>query len=319
MIRAQQFYRMLLEHADSQDLVDEVILGLTWTLCRSGQHLGLAMSPELQSRTLPWAGSLRGRPLRELAAWVEHWDPYQSSVGMAAINAVINSESELPARARVLDGQWPGNLAVFEHFLPYLKGQRVVVVGRYPGMDQYLNGIDVSVLEMSPSAGDFPSQAAEYLLPEADWLFLSGTTIANKTFPRLTELARNTTVVLMGPTVPWLEDLADYGVDYLAGVLPQNPELIRQTVMEGGGTRLFDGPVRYGLIDLASSELGWLDNAIDDLVSRRNQMLRVMAASHLSNLEHQAYLKILAQLDSELLELERRHRQMWGHNKLVAG
>lgn len=314
MTQTQAFYRILLDYVEDGMVADDVMLGQTWTYCRSGDAIGLAMSPGMSTRTLPWAGTLRGRPLRELAGWVQQWDPFQSSIGMAAINCAINRQSAVLDNARILTGEWPANLAVFEHFYPVLKGKKVVVIGRYPQMDHYLTGLDLTVLEMQPGPGDLPPQAAETLLPEADWVFISATTIANKTFPRLAELAREANVVLMGPTVPWMEELADYGVDYLAGVVVTDPAQLQQTIAEGGGTRLFEAGARYALADLADSELGWLDSAIDDLASRRGKMIRQMAANPMTAPQHEMYLRLLARLDEELNQLERRHRQYWSHN-----
>lgn len=313
MSRAQRFYRMLLDNIDHDQVLDEVVIGQTWTYSRCDDAIGLAMTPAERSRTLPWSGSLRGRSVRELAQWIHSWCPFQSSVAMSAINSAVNERSDVLAGARLLHGQWPGNLAVFEYFYPVLRNKRVVVIGRYPQMDNYLSDLDLTVLEMNPGPGDLPPQAAEYLLPEADWVFLSATTIANKTFPRLSELAANANVVLMGPSAPWLEDLADYGVDYIAGIVPTDAALLRQTVSEGGGTRLLEAGACYAVADLANAELGWLDIAIDDLVSRRGQMIRQMAASPLSRAEHELFLRLLAQIDEDILQLEKRHRQLWHH------
>jgi hypothetical protein len=54
----------------------------------------------------------------------------------------------------------------------------------------------------------------------------------------------------MGPGTPWLADFADFGIDYLAGVEVADGAQLRRTVAEGGGTRLFEGGVRYRLAAL---------------------------------------------------------------------
>ena len=213
------------------------------------------MSPGVPTRTLPWPGTLAGRPLHELATWLRSWDPYEATVGMAAVNALWNLGSDLAASAPPLRPAGPANLAVFEHFRIQVAGQRVLVVGRYPGLEGLDLGWDLSVIERSPGTGDHPDPAAEYLLPEADWVFLTATSIVNKTFPRLAELARNARLVLMGPTVPWVEALADWGVDYVAGVRVRDPEGLRATVAEGGGTRLFETGADYCVADLSLSPL----------------------------------------------------------------
>lgn len=248
-VKPGEIYELLLDSSKTDSVVRELIIGLTWTFCQA-EGIGLSMSPGQPTRTLPWSGTLVNRAIADLAPWVQSWDSYQATVGMAAINAVINASSPLTAKAQPLSPIGPANLAVFEHFLPLIRGQRVVVIGRYPGLSQFELETDLTVLERQPMASDLPDTACEYLLPEADWVFLTATSIVNKTFPRLVELSQDAKLVLMGPTVPWLADLADMGVDYLAGVRVTNPELLRQTIAEGGGTRIFDTGVQYCVLPL---------------------------------------------------------------------
>jgi len=248
-IHPREIYNLLLDSSQTTALVEEIIIGLTWTLCRA-EGIGLCMSPGQPTRTLPWSGTLVNKPIADLTPWVRSWDSYQATVGMAAINAVINSASPLIEKAEPLSANALANLAVFEHFLPLITGKRVVVIGRYPGLAQYERRTEITVIERQPSGQDLPDPACEYLLPEADWVFLTATSIANKTFPRLVELSQNAELVLMGPTVPWLPDLADMGIDYLAGVAVRQKETLRQTIAEGGGTRIFDTGVQYCVLKL---------------------------------------------------------------------
>ena len=98
MTPAKEIYDLMIDRLQSLDAqyVEEIIIGLTWTLCRiRGDNLGLTMSPGIATRTLPWSGTLVGKSTRELAHWIRGWDPYQSTIAMAAINATLNSQSEL--------------------------------------------------------------------------------------------------------------------------------------------------------------------------------------------------------------------------------
>ncbi|MDY6812331.1 MAG: DUF364 domain-containing protein [Pseudomonadota bacterium] len=244
-------YELLWDRLGDAGHCRSATLGLVWTLCEGPAGMGLAMTAAGAPRTLPWPGTLAGRPLAELARWLERFQPHEATLGLAAVNAVINgADNSLRERACPIRSAAPGNLAVFGHFLPQLQGQRVIVIGRYPGLDRLTAGLDVTVLERQPGPGDLPDPACEYLLPEADWVFLTASTLANKTFPRLASLAVDATTVLMGPSAPWLAELAQFGIDYLAGVVIDEPDLLRRTVAEGGGTRLFDGPLHYRLARL---------------------------------------------------------------------
>ena len=272
-----EIYDLLQDYAASADTVREVMIGLVWTYCEA-EACGLAMSPGIPTRTLPWAGSLYGRPVAELAAWVREFEPYQASVGMAAVNAAINRRHSLP-EGLTLEAGTQGNLTVFKHFLPLIKNKKNIVIGRYPGLQEFVetHQLDLTVLERNTGPNDVSDAACEYLLPEAEWVFLTASSIPNKTFPRLAELSRNATTVLMGPTTPWLPDLHQFGIDFLAGVEIADQETVRATVAEGGGVRLFDGAVRYRVVPLVLSEATeWSKRLIAQTAAEKEALTRAM-------------------------------------------
>ena len=243
-------YDWLLASAPGAAPVQRVQLGLSWTLAEVDAGLGFAFSPRQVPRTLPWAGTLAGRPAGELRDWLLSWHPAEAAVGLAVLNATVNVHSACLAEALPLRGEVPGHLRVFAHFRPQLAGRKVVVIGHYPGLERLWSDFPYQCLERQPQDGDLPDNAAEYLLPQADWVFVTASSLANKTLPRLLELSRQARVVLMGPSLPWLAEWREFGVDYLAGVRVLDPAAARQVVAEGGGTRLFAGPVEYAVLAL---------------------------------------------------------------------
>ena len=163
-------------------LSGRLLIGLVWTLCQSGNSIGLSMSPQIATRTLSWPGDLAGKSLTDIAAGISSWEPYRATVAMAAINCGINARP-LPDSAALNRVDDNANLAVFDYFLPQLTGKNVVVIGRYPGMERYDSEVEFKVIEKQPADGDFPEAACEYLIPPADWVFISASSIPNKTFP----------------------------------------------------------------------------------------------------------------------------------------
>lgn len=318
-----EIYDLLIAFAQSQvseATVKQITLGLTWTLCHSGSSnnnfIGMAMSPGQFTRTLPWSGTLVNRPIKELVTWIKSWNPFEATLGLAAINSVINANAaDLTNKATALMPSGSPNLAVFEHFLPRLKNKKVVVVGRYPGLDKYQSLLDISVLERNTIEGDFPDTACEYLLPEADWVFLTANSIVNKTFPRLAELSRNAVTVLMGPSVPWLEEWAEYSIDFLAGVLVNDQDSLQATVAQGGGVRIFDQAVQYSVLDLSQKSLLNLKTEIADMVISREQLKSEMEAWYEQRTDekrrrfpkwHQ-----LEYIDRELSLLDLKFKRQW--------
>jgi uncharacterized protein (DUF4213/DUF364 family) len=275
-----ELYDVLQDYACGPEKVRSVAIGLVWTSCEVDDALGLAMSPGVATRTLPWAGTLRGRPLSEIAGWLREFDLYRAVVGMAAVNAGINRLRLLPEGINLEAKAGAGNnLAVFEHFLPQITGKRVVVIGRYPGLDRFAtaHNLDLTVLERQPDGDDLPDCACEYLLPKAEWVLITASTITNKTFPRLAELSRDAMTVLMGPTTPWLPELYHFGIDYLAGVEVVDAEDLRCTLAEGGGVRIFDSAVRYRVapISIEASKV-WARQMIAQTAQERENLKREM-------------------------------------------
>lgn len=245
-------YTLLQRRAGIAAPVRQVQLGLNWTAVEV-QGIGLGFSPVDAPRTLPWSGTLRGRSAADLVGWLSSWEPAEAAVALATANAVINHDNSLLAAAILLKGDLlqncaPGHLRVFEHFTSQVQQQRVVVIGRYPGLDALWSGVDFRCIERRPQGQDLPDTAAEYVLPEADWVFITASSIANKTLPRLLQLSRHAQVVLMGPSLPWLEEWRGFGVNYLAGINVCDADALWPVVAEGGGTRLFAGPVQYHLL-----------------------------------------------------------------------
>ena len=245
-----EIYDMLIANARSDARVRAILLGLNWSVCRA-EGVGICFSPSDVVRTLPWPGTLLQRSTNELTPWILSDDAAEATVGSLVVNACINvGDNPLLMRSKALDASAPGHLRVFAHFASRIRGASVTVVGRYPGLDLLWQDVDYQCLERIAGPGRLPEAAAEHLLPRSEWVFLTGSAIANKTLPRLLTLSREATVVLMGPSVPWLDAWAHFHVDYLAGVAVTDAEALFQTAAEAGGTRLFETSVEYRLLQL---------------------------------------------------------------------
>lgn len=314
MSNPKRIYELLVDHCSSDAIVDNLMIGLVWTLCQSngGGGTGLAMSPGFATRTLAWSGGLTGKPITDLAAWIFDWDPYQSTVAMAAINSCINSRP-LPESVVIQPNGEQANLAVFDYFLPQLLNQKVVVIGHYPGIERYQNLMQLSVLEKQPTAEDLPDSACEFLLPTADWVFLTASSIPNKTFPRLAELSCNAKTVLMGPTVPWLPQLHEFGIDYLAGVEITDADALYHTAAQGGGVRVFNHGLRYRIAELTPpTSMSWLKQQIADCAAERSRLNQEMenwyAAGNTSRFPKYASLE---RVNNRLSRLDSSYKPLW--------
>ncbi|MDD5274955.1 MAG: DUF364 domain-containing protein [Methylovulum sp.] len=307
-------YELLLDSCNSRTKADKLMIGLVWTLCQDDSQglTGLAMSPNIATRTLPWSGTLTGKPVTDLAAWILDWEPYKATVAMAAINCCINARP-LPESVLLEANPEHANLAVFDYFLPHTQGKNVVVIGHYPGIERYQNKMQLTVLERQPQLGDLPDAAAEFLLPKADWVFLTASTIPNKTFPRLVELSSNAKTVLMGPTVPWLPQLHEFGIDYLAGVEVTDATALYHTAAQGGGVRIFQTGVHYRIAELApANSMAWLKQQIADCVAEKHRLTAEMENWYSAgNLSRYPAYRLLEETNVRLSRLDSSYKPLW--------
>lgn len=115
-------------------------------------------------------------------------------------------------------------------------GANVVVVGHFPHVTDIAEYANLTVLERNCRDGlDTPDPACEFVLPQADFAFITGVTFINKTAPRLLALSRDALTVMVGPSVVMSPQLFGYGVHELAGSVVADPERARFAVMNGAG------------------------------------------------------------------------------------
>jgi uncharacterized protein (DUF4213/DUF364 family) len=276
MENPNRIYELLLDYTCSKPGIDHALIGQVWTIIQSSDSTGLAMSPDAFTRTLPWSGSLQGKSLKNIASWITSWNFHEASLAMAAINCCLNTRP-LPLSVPLNTLSENPNLAVFDYFLPKIQQKKVVVIGRYPGIERYEQQMDLSILERKPGSNDLPDTACEYLLPDADWVFITASSIPNKTFPRLAELSANAQTVLLGPTVPWLPQMHEFGINYLAGIEVIDAGQLYETIAQGGGVRIFNNGVRFRVADLnPDNSLVWLKKEIADCYNDKTTLSTAM-------------------------------------------
>ncbi|MEA4902963.1 DUF364 domain-containing protein [Desulfitobacterium sp.] len=218
----------------------ECMIGVTWTLVRSERGLGIAKTIKGGKKGSD-LDNVTGMSLKKLAGYAKSWNMLEASLGQAALNSAHNH----PAEVMSITGQpirptaHPEGANAFKLLEPALSGKKVAVIGHFPEVDELQEKCELSVLEREPQGKDYPDPACEYLLPEQDFVFITGTAFTNKTMPRLLELSKNAKVILVGPSVTLSPILFDYGVDYLASFMVLNPKLIWQASQEGKKMNIF--------------------------------------------------------------------------------
>ncbi|MBI4969237.1 MAG: DUF2478 domain-containing protein [Rhodospirillales bacterium] len=201
------------------------VVGLNWTMVEGPDGVGLARTPLRGGegcRAVPEAGAFAGLELARMAQWVDEADPFRAALGVAAINAALNRTD--------LAGDSENGLDAYAG----LAGP-VAVIGRFPGLTDRLK--DVRLVEMAPAPGEYPAQAAPWLLPNVEAAVITAATLANHTLPGLLAAARGRRVALVGPGTPLSPRLFEYGIEILSGLVIEDAEGLARTVAEGGAAK----------------------------------------------------------------------------------
>ena len=194
--------------------------GTRWTrVVNSANGIGSAWSMRVASRPALSADTPdAGRPIRDVAALVRSWNLAEASVGLAAINSWYSRAEVASRQGFVPTGAGLTWREVFDPYADAVEGRIAAIIGHFPFARGVLwKAADLQILERFPEPGDYPDTACEYLLPEADYVFISSSSFVNKTAPRLIELSRHAHTVLVGPSTPLNPVLFDAGVDTITG------------------------------------------------------------------------------------------------------
>jgi uncharacterized protein len=246
-----ELYDELIEGIPSGIMVDGITVGLSWTVVSAGNYCGTAMTVREQDELIDISETRRGQPLRYLASLSKSWNFTEASIGVAAINAYYNNRETWKQSNSSKQTPWKiiGSENAFEGYALEAKGKKAAVVGHFRHLEQYLTEAkSVSVLERKPIPGDYPDSACEYILPDQDLVFITGSTIVNKTLPRLLELSEKARVILVGPSTPMTPILFKYGVDELSGFLTGSKESLIDAVTVGAHKAFFQSGERVRMV-----------------------------------------------------------------------
>ena len=215
--------------------VQQILVGAFWTavvLETDPPRCGLASTLRAEGGG-PWppvveAGHLLERTGRHLAELARSDRILEASIGLAAVNALLEideaSLSEVNAERIILEQG---------------AGRRVAVVGNFPFNDRVRQvAADCWVLELRPGPSDLPASQAPDLLPRADVVALTGTSLINHSFDQLIGLCRpDAFVLLLGPSAPLAPVLFELGVDAVSGTRVHDPALVLRSVAQGATFR----------------------------------------------------------------------------------
>jgi len=240
---------VLLKDLQSDAPIREVLIGAFWTLVtldtepvRCGLASTLRGETSHEGPPIPEAGRLLGYTGQELAAWLGAEETLKASVGLAAYNALLEPDEdsfvELNGSEVIIEQGAGGNVAIIGHF-PFSEEVRRAAKTCW-------------VLELRPRPGDLPADRADEILPRADVVAITSTSLLNHTFEALIDLCRDDAfVVMLGPSTPLTPALLSSGVDALSGTIVDDPARVRRSIMQGATFRQIKGGGGLRLVSMA--------------------------------------------------------------------
>jgi len=230
-------------NADAE-LVD-LRIGHYWSMVRT--TVGAGMASMLRSEThlhgsVPIADAgalLESKPI-DLAARVRSVSPPEAALGLAVANALMG-----PADGRLTEHNALSILAERG------AGRRVAMIGHFP-FSERLEAVcdDLWVFERGEGKrdSDLGVEMMEELLPQADVVGITSTTIINRTLAGIIDLLRpDAFVLLLGPSTPLTARIFDHGVDLLCGTIIVDPAAVMRAVEQGAVTSQIRGVRRVCL------------------------------------------------------------------------
>jgi uncharacterized protein (DUF4213/DUF364 family) len=119
------------------------------------------------------------------------------------------------------------------------EGKTVALLGHFPFIPRLRDRVGkLWVLELQPQADDLPADAAGDVIPQADVLAITGTTLINGTFEGVMALRRPDSLVLvLGPSTPLSPVLFEHGVHTVSGAVVEDIDSALRAVSQGANFR----------------------------------------------------------------------------------
>ena len=172
-------------------------------------------------------GSLTEKSAFEIALYSRSENPLEASIGMAAINSLIDADESRCVEANA-----------YEVLLEKGRGKNVAIVGHFPFVSALKEAAkDFWLVEKRPLEGALTEEAAEEILPTCDVVGITGTAFINHTLESLLSRCKGSFVALIGPTTPLTPILFDHGIDLISGSKVIDPQEVIRFISQGATFR----------------------------------------------------------------------------------
>lgn len=204
-----------------------VLVGAHWTVvCSRGCGLASTITGDKphSHAAVRDVGRLHLMRARELAEYARSDSPLEASIGVAAINSLLDVDESRAVEVNAA------------HVLAERgRGRTVALVGHFPFILRLREQVgQLWVIEQRPAEGEYPAAAAADLIPRADLVALTGSALVNGTLDGLLALCRpDALVMVLGPSTPLSPVLFDHGATLISGTRVIDEAAVLHTVGQG--------------------------------------------------------------------------------------
>lgn len=119
----------------------------------------------------------------------------------------------------------------------------MALVGHFPFISKLRQSAgQLWVIEQHPAEDEYPAESAADLLPRADLVAITGSTLINHTLEGLMAFCRpGVPVMILGPSTPLSPVLFDHGATILSGSRVVDEEAVLRTVGQGATFQQVEG------------------------------------------------------------------------------
>lgn len=252
--------------------VERVVMGLFFTGVKLSDGTGglcftpIKAIPEAvccpsSAKVMPTSGKLTGRKVTDYLDELFSGNPLKRTMGIAVLNALSMScwEQQPPTGYTVKTRVDAIDEVVFPE-----EGYVAVVGALVPALKKLKQrGKPFGILELDPSTlkpnelpFHVPVERMPEVIPQADMLIITGTTLINDTLEDLLSRKKpEAPVVLVGPTASMLpEAFFRRGITIVGGVMVTEPDRVLDVIAEGGsGYHFFEKGAERLTISLRQS------------------------------------------------------------------
>ena len=238
MKKTNSLLQDILSSLEDDYKVSDIRTCVYWTAvtslrCGLASTMAASLFPS-EGHQVECAGNLLPAGAKELARLSLSCRTLEAAIGIATINSMLpideslcidlNAEAEIRARG---------------------KGKRVAVIGHFPFVKRLrIEAKELWTFELPgrDRPGDFSGNEVETLLPKAEVVAITSTTLINHTLGDLLDcVAPSAYKMMLGPSTPLSPVLFDYGFDALSGSRVINRDLLLNCISQGANFRQVQG------------------------------------------------------------------------------